>query len=618
MSGTEDVINDNEAKLADALASLNINNDSGNLLQNLSADEIQNIAQLALQLGEKKEGKSPDQDPAHSSTGIASSGAAQPPTPKTAMTPGLSQQPQTPAPPGSGLPWQENLNQVNNSPNITNPILPPVSGTPRPMAGIEELVRQHIAQNQQNLQQTQERQNTYTGPTMPEIRKDPATQSKVADIMAAIKAASPVFGQTPANPPPVQPQTPLEQLQQLILGQQHQSSATAHPLPSAPLQPQIHNHLDQLQQLLNQQPQNLGAGSLYTPQFTHQTFQPPVNQVQQLLQELSRTNLSTTNPYHPPVQNQLQQPGQDPLSLLLSALSPQQQVQMPPPPPTNPVISPFLLQQIQQNPGLLQQILLNPSLLQLFSSPAGLAAPQPAQGARHGLLQVQKTSQPPPAKSAQHPLQGMSHGRASHVRPTEYSRYCQVDYSEKVKDDNANLVMFLFGYINQILASRQGTIAPMSEPELIGRLQHLLHLLELTAMFSSSSDYCHFSWLRARNYNTRIFADLDQGVLSWPSISSKLDPTSMMQAIEAIPRPDPKKKFEEVKKKTDDGPPCSKWNSCDESGKCQFEVDNPSKKCSKPHICSYCYATYGYTRTNHKESACNKKKDEAASRQPSR
>ena len=162
------------------------------------------------------------------------------------------------------------------------------------MAGIEELVRQHIAQNQQNLQQTQERQNAYTGPTMPEIRKDPATQSKVADIMAAIKAASPVFGQTPANLPPVQPQTPLEQLQQLILGQQHQSSATAHPLPSTPLQPQIHNHLDQLQQLLNQQSQNLGAGSLYTPQFTHQTFQPPVNQVQQLLQELSRTNLPTT------------------------------------------------------------------------------------------------------------------------------------------------------------------------------------------------------------------------------------------------------------------------------------------------------------------------------------
>ena len=62
---------------------------------------------------------------------------------------------------------------------------------------------------------------------MPEIRKDPATRSKGADIMAAS--------------PPVRPQTPLEQLQLLILGrQQLQSSTAAHTLPSEALQPQIH------------------------------------------------------------------------------------------------------------------------------------------------------------------------------------------------------------------------------------------------------------------------------------------------------------------------------------------------------------------------------------------
>ena len=183
--------------------------------------------------------------------------------------------------------------------------------------------------------------------------------------------------------------------------------------------------------------------------------------------------------------------------------------------------------------------------------------------------------------------------------------------------------MFLFGYINQILASRQGIIAPMPESELIGRLQHLLHLLELTAMFSSNSDYCHFSWMRARNYNTRIFADLDQGALSWNEVTSKLDPTSMMQAIEAIPKPEPTKKKEEFKEfkdfKKNDSPPCSKWNTCTESGKCQYEVENPGKKCGKPHICSYCYSKFGYTKTNHKEPACNhKKKEEADSTQPSR
>lgn len=214
----------------------------------------------------------------------------------------------------------------------------------------------------------------------------------------------------------------------------------------------------------------------------------------------------------------------------------------------------------------------------------------------------------------------MSHGRAVQVRPTDFSKYCQVDYSTKVTSENSNIVMFMYGYISQILASRQGIISPMTDQELAGRLQHLLHLLELTATYSTNLDFSSYAWQRARNYNARIFADLDLGVLTWPSISSKLDPTSMMQAIEAVPKPDYKKKKEEetglhARKKPDESP-CSKWNNCDVSGKCQYEVDNPTKKCIKPHICSFCLSKFGYTRTNHKETACNKKKEESDSKQP--
>ena len=171
--------------------------------------------------------------------------------------------------------------------------------------------------------------------------------------------------------------------------------------------------------------------------------------------------------------------------------------------------------------------------------------------------------------------------------------------------------MFTYGYICQILQSRNGNIAPMPESELVGRLQHLLHLLELTAMFSTNTEYSSYSWQRARNYNSRIFSDLDAGTLDWASINTKLDPTSMMQAIEAVPKPDikVKKKEEEVRTKPDQ--PCPKWNNCDVASKCQFEVDNPSKKCSKPHICSHCFSKYGFTRTNHKESSCRKKEEDS-------
>ena len=209
--------------------------------------------------------------------------------------------------------------------------------------------------------------------------------------------------------------------------------------------------------------------------------------------------------------------------------------------------------------------------------------------------------------------------RAVHVRPTDYSRFCQVDYSEKIKAENSNLVMFSYVYVGQILASLQGNIAPMTTPELVGRLQHFLHLMELTAMFSTNSDYSSFAWHRARNYNNRIFNDLDNGTLNWSSISSKMDPTSMMQSIEAVPKPDVRKKEDKDGRKEPDKqtwsadkstPPCPKWNSCDVVGKCTFEVENAGKTCYKPHNCSFCYTKYGHTKTKHKESSCMKKDGE--------
>ena len=111
------------------------------------------------------------------------------------------------------------------------------------------------------------------------------------------------------------------------------------------------------------------------------------------------------------------------------------------------------------------------------------------------------------------------------------------------------------------------------------------------------------------------------GNLTWPGISSKLDPTSMMQAIEAVPKPEVLKvKKEYEKKKSSDEAPCSKWNTCEVTGKCQFEVDNPSKKCSKPHICSFFFSKFGFTRTKRKEGSCRKKEEDTSgdSSQPPR
>ena len=98
-------------------------------------------------------------------------------------------------------------------------------------------------------------------------------------------------------------------------------------------------------------------------------------------------------------------------------------------------------------------------------------------------------------------------------------------------------------------------------------------------------------------------------------ISTKMDPTSMMQSIEAIPKPEVFKKKDEIKKLAEggsgsSGPPCPKWNSCEAKGKCSYEVENPGKTCNRPHICSYCFTKLGHTKTNHKESQCKRKEDD--------
>ena len=99
----------------------------------------------------------------------------------------------------------------------------------------------------------------------------------------------------------------------------------------------------------------------------------------------------------------------------------------------------------------------------------------------------------------------------SFLRPSEFVKYCQVDYAKKIKPDNCNLVLYVWGFVAQLLASKQGLISSMSEQEQIGRLQHLLHVLELCAMQSPPTDFNSPAWLCAKNYSERVYQDLDTG-----------------------------------------------------------------------------------------------------------
>ena len=199
----------------------------------------------------------------------------------------------------------------------------------------------------------------------------------------------------------------------------------------------------------------------------------------------------------------------------------------------------------------------------------------------------------------------------SFIRPTDFSKYCQVDYAKKAKADNCNLVLYVWGYLAQILASKQGAISAMSEQEHVGRLQHLLHVLELCAMQSSSTDFNSPAWLCARNYSDRVFQDFDSGAASWASIGPKMHPTNMMQAMSAHPKTAPKQQEKVKPVNASDAPPppgpvCSKWSTCETEDKCQYEVENPGRTCNRPHYCTFCNRKF-MQRRKHKESECRKK-----------
>ena len=135
-----------------------------------------------------------------------------------------------------------------------------------------------------------------------------------------------------------------------------------------------------------------------------------------------------------------------------------------------------------------------------------------------------------PSSSQQH--QGMSSmSGISFIRPTDFTKYCTVDYARKAKPESCNLVLYVWGYVAQILASKQGLISAMPENEQIGRLQHLLHILELCAMQSSATDFNSPAWLCAKNYSERVYQDLDTGATSWSNIHPKMLPTNLMQAM---------------------------------------------------------------------------------------
>ena len=498
-----------------------------------------------------------------------------------------------------------NLHQTSQEGNLSN------------LGDIEKMVRDHVANNQQFLQSQPSSQGQYSGPTIAQIRRDPQVQTQADLIMNQIKNSLPIFGQNiPAQNQPLSGISPLGQ------------GAAPHPTALPTALPTAHPTDTQL--LIQKLSQDLQH------QLTQQGLQQRLQMPQpDLLRDFQRSLPGITTP----LQTQPQ---------LWSAQPPSQATSMPPslvsalnqlgPNIATPILQAFQQQQ-QLNPapqmwnllGSQQQSLLPqqqqplPGLYSqqhhqgLYGYPPTVPVAPHSQGLFQGFQQVAPQATPvfqkPSSSTPQQ--QGMSSMTGiSFLRPTEYTKYCQVEYAKKAKPENCNLVLYVWGYVAQILASKQGLISAMPEQEQIGRLQHLLHVLELCAMQSSPTDFNSSAWLCARNYSDRVYQDLDIGATSWSQIGTKMHPTNLMQAMSTHPKrvqekPPPQlpKPGDATTTATTTGPVCPKWSACEDKDKCTWEVENPGRSCNRPHFCTFCQKKSKQVR-KHKDTDCRKKAEQ--------
>ena len=143
-------------------------------------------------------------------------------------------------------------------------------------------------------------------------------------------------------------------------------------------------------------------------------------------------------------------------------------------------------------------------------------------------------------------------------------------------------------------------------------MRHFLDMMETTALHSSMSDFQCEGWEIAREFDSRVMADIDQGEVTWPTVAtSSLVTRSYNQAVHCIQQ--------RPRKGTGGGDGrriCPTYNTFTSTAgaTCEYEAANPGRKCKLQHICSSC-AAMGNSYS-HKEQEC-RAKEGRRSRHPS-
>ena len=197
------------------------------------------------------------------------------------------------------------------------------------------------------------------------------------------------------------------------------------------------------------------------------------------------------------------------------------------------------------------------------------------------------------------------------LRCYEFASTAQFSYRNQLKQDNCNAVTFAFGAFKHLEACKSGLIN-VSDSEFLARIRHLKNVFEIACLSSNLNSFSEQSWLVAREYDTRVIADIESGGKSWDSLSLGIEPDAIYCAKETVeirskvkkPPKDPKdKKFSDDKKVKK---LCTTYNTHRSSEGCYWEHVNKGESCVFDHYCSWCKQNRSVVE-KHKVLSCEHK-----------
>ena len=192
-------------------------------------------------------------------------------------------------------------------------------------------------------------------------------------------------------------------------------------------------------------------------------------------------------------------------------------------------------------------------------------------------------------------------------RIIDNAKKCPARWAKSATTSNINLPLFAWGAISELEASMSGRTEQMQEGELVGKLRHIKAVMEVCCLNTSASEFSAYGWSLAKDYSTKVEEEVEQKLTSWMDMPAGVKTATLVAAQMDCPRPPPAKSVPPPP--LTDKTICLSYNRCTTDGKCQYEVENPTKTCQRKHECSWCRVNL--KRSNkHQARLCKNKEKE--------